>query len=401
MFIILIFTLCITSHVSFSEEADVAVGFNKNVANTGEPLTASWLFSDKYEPIQRQEVTINGWKDDGSLQRLAFTNEKNARSLTCNSAAGTSVSVVIWFVDADGFSHSYYSDSIPVQGQSGGNAEVVCTFSKAVATFGNQLTVSWEFSGVKEPLKRQEAKIHGWKGNAITTLASSDDTSVRSLSCPNVRGTSVSLVIWYEDGDGFSHNFYSQDIPVEGYVGETEYNVDFSSDYAAVANGPFSVSWIISGVKKPLKKQEVTMNGWKEDNGIIRLAHLDDKAINTISCNKVQGQRVSISIILIDADGFQYSIYSKDFTVINPDYASLKYMKTLWLPSDLKKIEDYAFSGSSCQAVVIPPGCTTIGQYAFSNCPYLMYVRIPSSVKSYPPTVFNECNNNMVVDWEK
>lgn len=393
--------LCLAFQISFAENINITVGWDKNIVVVGKPLTVSWVYGDEYEPIQRQEVTMYGWKDDGSLQRLVYTDDKESNTLTCSKVSGTSVSVTIWFVDADGFSHSYHSDSIPTQGQSGGNAEVICTFSKAVAEYGDPLTVSWEFRGVNEPLRSQEVKIHGWKGNAITTLASSDDTDARTLSCKNVKGISVSLVIWYEDGDGFLHDFYSPHIPVDGFVGETEYCVVFSADYVPVAGGPFSTAWSITGIKKPLKWQEVRLYGWKEDSGIIQLAFLNDTVANSISCDNVQGKKTSISMTIIDADDFQYSIHSQDFPVVNPEFSSLEYMNALELPSSLKKIEDYAFSGTMSQAVVIPQGCTSIGQYAFSDCPYLMYVKIPSSVKSYPSTTFSGCNENMVIDWDK
>ena len=67
VFIILVFAACLVSCVSFSEEANVSVSFNKNVAVSGDALTATWIFGKEYEPIQYQEVEIYSWKDANSL----------------------------------------------------------------------------------------------------------------------------------------------------------------------------------------------------------------------------------------------------------------------------------------------------------------------------------------------
>ena len=74
-------------------------------------------------------------------------------------------------------------------------------------------------------------------------------------------------------------------------------------------------------------------------------------------------------------------------------------MDVLRLPASLKTIETEAFVNVSCQEIIIPEGCTTIGEYAFRGCSDLLYVKIPSSVQSYPANAFDGCNAGLVIDY--
>ena len=67
------------------------------------------------------------------------------------------------------------------------------------------------------------------------------------------------------------------------------------------------------------------------------------------------------------------------------------------LPVDLKAIEDEAFRGLALEAVIIPDGCESIGNYAFADCLNLIYVRIPTSVTSIADDAFDGCPN-VVID---
>ncbi|MBR1822121.1 MAG: leucine-rich repeat protein, partial [Clostridia bacterium] len=73
------------------------------------------------------------------------------------------------------------------------------------------------------------------------------------------------------------------------------------------------------------------------------------------------------------------------------DIPALKDMNVLRLPAGLREIEGEAFMGLSCQAVIIPDGCTTIGARAFADCAGLIYVRIPASVTSIADDAFDGC----------
>ena len=74
-------------------------------------------------------------------------------------------------------------------------------------------------------------------------------------------------------------------------------------------------------------------------------------------------------------------------------------MITLTLPSSISIIEEEAFANLACQAIIIPEGCTSIGERAFAGCVNLIYVKIPASVASYPDNAFAGCNENLIIDW--
>lgn len=71
----------------------------------------------------------------------------------------------------------------------------------------------------------------------------------------------------------------------------------------------------------------------------------------------------------------------------------LKGLEIFNLPTDLKEIEEEAFAGSSCQAVIIPRGCRSIGKRAFADCNHLLYVFIPSTVSTIAPDAFDRCGD--------
>ena len=74
-------------------------------------------------------------------------------------------------------------------------------------------------------------------------------------------------------------------------------------------------------------------------------------------------------------------------------------LSLLRLPAGLEVIEDEAFMGLACEAVIIPEGCTAIGARAFANCKALAYVRIPASVKTIAENAFEGCDS-VVIDRE-
>ena len=73
------------------------------------------------------------------------------------------------------------------------------------------------------------------------------------------------------------------------------------------------------------------------------------------------------------------------------DIPSLNSMSLLALPAQLTTIEEEAFAELPCEGVIIPDGCTTIGQRAFADCDHLIYIRIPASVTDIAEDAFDGC----------
>ena len=64
-------------------------------------------------------------------------------------------------------------------------------------------------------------------------------------------------------------------------------------------------------------------------------------------------------------------------TVIPP----LGTLDMLLLPASLPRIEEEAFAGLACEAVVIPYRCTEIASRAFADCPNLVYALVPENAQ--------------------
>ena len=72
-------------------------------------------------------------------------------------------------------------------------------------------------------------------------------------------------------------------------------------------------------------------------------------------------------------------------------------MPELILPDDTKEIQLEAFAGSGVQRVLIPDGCTAIGERAFANCTQLQEVHIPASVTSIADNAFEGSTDDLKI----
>lgn len=81
------------------------------------------------------------------------------------------------------------------------------------------------------------------------------------------------------------------------------------------------------------------------------------------------------------------------------DNASIKYYKlrSIKLPSTLKKIGRNAFSKINIKAISLPEGLTEIGYGAFTNCD-LRSIKLPSSLRKLGAETFTGCSNLQCVD---
>ena len=60
----------------------------------------------------------------------------------------------------------------------------------------------------------------------------------------------------------------------------------------------------------------------------------------------------------------------------------------VFLPTDVRVIEEESFLGSSIEAVVISEGCESIGNRAFADCSRLIYIQLPSTIKNIAADAF-------------
>lgn len=137
-------------------------------------------------------------------------------------------------------------------------------------------------------------------------------------------------------------------------------------------------------------KANVTMRTQSCVNHLVAFSSSNPEIATIDESGVVHGIKAGTTTITAIAD----SGVTASMTVTVRDALVLK------LPSGLIEIEDEAFSGSACEVVIIPEGCTTIGEKAFANCKKLIRVIVPASVKNYPVNAFEGCNEDLVIDWE-
>ena len=82
----------------------------------------------------------------------------------------------------------------------------------------------------------------------------------------------------------------------------------------------------------------------------------------------------------------------------NCDIPPLNTLNTLKLPSSLITINDEAFRGITCEAVIIQSTCQLIGGKAFADCKNLIYILVPKSVTNIATDAF-EGSNKIIIDY--
>lgn len=74
-------------------------------------------------------------------------------------------------------------------------------------------------------------------------------------------------------------------------------------------------------------------------------------------------------------------------------FAGCSELKTITLPSTLKKIGISAFQGSGIESIAIPEGVTQMGCYAFRYCKELKSITLPSTLTVIDNSTFEQCSS--------
>ncbi len=140
---------------------------------------------------------------------------------------------------------------------------------------------------------------------------------------------------------------------------------------------------------------------WSGDNSSVTASHIclnDSSHIETetvkttadiVSPTDVTRGRAVYSSKTFSTNGF--STQTK-----NIEIPALGDLSVVRLPYYLCQINEEAFGNLSCEAIIVPNACTSIGRYAFRNCLNLKYIRIPVAT-TVADNVFEGCKN-VVVD---
>lgn len=79
---------------------------------------------------------------------------------------------------------------------------------------------------------------------------------------------------------------------------------------------------------------------------------------------------------------------------------ALDEMEVLYLPANIRTVDQEALAGTSCEAIYISDGCSEIAEKAFENNTGLIYLRLPASVNEIPESAIEGCPN-VLIDWKK
>lgn len=83
----------------------------------------------------------------------------------------------------------------------------------------------------------------------------------------------------------------------------------------------------------------------------------------------------------------------------NSQFAFLKNVETIQLPSSLQIISDFSFHASvKLKEIIIPEGTTTIGACAFFGCTSLERIVLPSTIESISANAFTGCSNIKTIE---
>ena len=140
---------------------------------------------------------------------------------------------------------------------------------------------------------------------------------------------------------------------------------------------------------------------WAEDNSTItaiRICKNDNSHIETETgdatieiISPTKNAKGSATYTFAEFTKYGFEVQTKTIEI-----PALKDLSVVSLPGMVKAIEDEAFENLACEAIIIPNGCDSIGNYAFRNCKNLKYIRIPANV-DIPSNAFEGCKD-VVVD---
>ncbi len=107
-------------------------------------------------------------------------------------------------------------------------------------------------------------------------------------------------------------------------------------------------------------------------------------ANNTLQVDLPDADLAGTSFLIVEFEFDHVNVRAEILWNEQADYMDLSGLSVLRLPSGLQRIEQEAFENLTCEAVIVPAGCTYIGSHAFRGCSNLRYVRIPARIEIEP-----------------
>ena len=237
--------------------------------------------------------------------------------------------------------------------------------------------------------KQSKTLIFGCKNSIIP-----DDGTVTSIwreafsHCEGLVNVAIPDCITDIDGSAFAYcrGIASITIPegintISGFWACNIYVIDNRSDLN-LSIGSEDYGYIAQNAKAIINR-DGTVTYAKEEG--IEYLLTDDKFLFMIEDGKYKliayaGNESTVTLPLT-VNGNEYEIYK------------MRGVTDVVIPYGMKKVDDYAFSSSALESIVIPKSVIYIGSKSFSNCESLTSIEIPDTVLDMGYGVFEGCKN--------
>lgn len=210
---------------------------------------------------------------------------------------------------------------------------------------------------------------------SLTSLSISDSNLISVLRCENNYLNTTSGTELRNTIDLLNPAMDNLSIVYEPQMVMAPIDSFYASDYNAL------LQFAQAGNNSDLLNWEVGKPGewpgvkWKNVSGVYRVEEL------LLNQPGVSGNLAIQALNALDS-----------FDCSNSDIVSVA------LPNNIKRVEDYAFSGcSELLSITIPDGVETLGAYSFSDCSNLNSVTIGSSMQLIGKMAFSGCDNLMSI----
>ena len=279
----------------------------------------------------------------------------------------------------------------------GSSPSIKIAFDKTTVKAGKPLTISWKISGVNQPYSYAVCYLYATRGDGgqRTLIYKRVDKSVTSVTCPSVEGEQVRAAVRLLAADTET-TIYEEStdwIPVEGYTYEPV-SAEFTFSSLAVQPGkPLTCSWKISGPKDPVDFMHAYLWLYYNDGGSVTIADKREGSFfDSVTCSQVPADEDGRSGQILTFIWFGAN-EGWAFGFTSPYIPMIAGKNMLVLPKGLTEIEAGAFQNGAFDIVVIPEGCTWVGERAFGYCKNLSWVIAPKGFNGYSPFAFDGCGN--------
>ena len=284
--------------------------------------------------------------------------------------------------------------SLPLTMAAAAGPSIQISYDSTAIKAGKPLTASWKISGVDKSYSYVVCDVTGLRDQDTgykTLLYKRGEKSMKSAKVPTVEGDRIKITIRLLAADSATVVYEESTdwLPVQGYKYDPV-SVEFTfSTLAAQPGMPLTASWKISGLKDPVDFMHAGMELFKSGGGTERLVYkIEESFFDSVTCSSVPlgkyGDNIYTFIWFGQTGGWSHMFQAPYIPVLN-EYT------TLVLPKGLTKVEAGAFENGAFEVVVIPEGCTSVGDRAFANCRNLKIVFAPKGFSNYAGTAFAGC----------